>query len=108
MDAGVLVRYETHFRPNHLQCKDWLKRQLNAINRSLDILNQENLTNILTLGTISIRTALAYLDLRKVCDWRENRPQLANWYDTISNHPTLINSKPTDCPLPENLIKLKE
>ena len=41
MDAGVLVRYETYFRPGHLQCKDWLNRQLSAIHRGLDILSQE-------------------------------------------------------------------
>jgi glutathione S-transferase len=108
MDAGVLVRYETHFRPTHLQCKDWLNRQLNAIHKGLDVLNQETLTNTLTLGTISIATAIAYIELRKVCDWRENRSQLANWYDTIRHHPALEQSKPTDCPLPENLIKLRE
>lgn len=108
MDAGVLVRYETHFRPLHLQCKDWLNRQLNAINRSLDVLNQEKLNDRLNVGTISIATAIAYLELRKICDWRENRPQLASWYDVISNHPALVQSRPTDCPLPENLIALKE
>ncbi|MBY0281930.1 MAG: glutathione S-transferase N-terminal domain-containing protein [Alphaproteobacteria bacterium] len=108
MDAGVLTRYETHFRPSQLQCKDWLNRQLNAINRSLDVLNQEKLNDRLDMGTISIATAIAYLDLRKVCDWQEHRQQLASWYNNISSHPALVQSRPTDYPLPENLIKLKE
>ncbi len=110
MDAGVLVRYETYFRPGHLQCKDWLNRQLSAIHRGLDILSQEKLCDALTLGTISIASALAYIDLRfkDSFDWKKGREQLASWYSALSLHPTLVQSKPIDCPLPTNLCSLQK
>lgn len=111
LDAAILIRYESLWRPQKLQSKDWIDRQHKSIHRSLDQLEREHnqLSSELTIGTISVATTLSYLDLRSPeTDWRKHRPHLKAWYEQIMTHEILQKAKPEDSvPLPENLEKIK-
>lgn len=111
LDAAILIRYETLWRPKELQSKDWLNRQHHSIERSLDQLERETkeLGADLTVGTISVATTLSYLDLRSPeNNWRKTRPNLRDWYTEIMAHEVLQLVKPEDSlPLPDNLEQLR-
>lgn len=109
MEAGVTVRYETHFRPAALQSKDWIDRQFKAIRQCFDTLNQEQLSKDVTLGNISIAIAIAYLDLRfGELNWRNSYKNLADWFEAFSQHTFIQQAKPEDCPMPDDLALLKK
>ncbi len=102
MTAGATARYETHFRPEALQSKDWIGRQFKAINQSFKALNREQLSKDVTLGNISIAIAFFYLDLRfkETLNWRDSNKNLADWFEAFSQHSCIQQSKPVDAPIP--------
>ncbi len=64
-----------------------VRRHREAADRTLDWLEREQPSQHIDVGTISIACALSYLDLRFPDeDWRQERPNLAGWFDTISEH----------------------
>ncbi len=64
-----------------------VRRHREATGRTLDWLEREPPSQHVDVGTISIACALSYLDLRFADeDWRRERPNLAAWFDTISEH----------------------
>jgi glutathione S-transferase len=107
MDAAVLARYETHFRPEYLQSQDWLHRQLRVINRTLDHFNRSSSDwdHSLTIGTITIATCLSYLTLRyPALNWSEGREHLRSWYEKMLNFSCISETIPEDIlPLPEKI-----
>jgi len=96
LDAVVLMRLES-LRPIALQSEDWRERQLEAVRRSLDYaeLKSAELEGEVTIGTISLACALAYLDFRLAEeDWRNDHPQLASWFVNWQSRASMQETKP--------------
>ncbi|MEE3626832.1 glutathione S-transferase N-terminal domain-containing protein [Nitrospirillum sp. BR 11752] len=85
-DAAILRRMEG-LRPENLRSASWTERQRQAMIRAVDLLEAEvDQLQGLTIGTLSVLIALAYLDLRWDCDhWRERAPKLATWFAQASD-----------------------
>lgn len=87
LDAAVQIRIETALRPEDKRWNGWIDRQQAAITRALDVLEKEvgHWGGVFLIGPIAVIAALGYLDFRKTCDWRQDRPHLAHWYQTTHN-----------------------
>lgn len=96
LDAAVSVRIETHMRPADKQWTDWAGRQLCAVTRGLDALEQDCPTwgEQFLIGQITAVAALGYLDFRTILDWRATRPALAAWYEGVSARPSVAATVP--------------
>lgn len=69
------------------------------ITRALDTLEEEadGFGDSLTIGHIAVACALGYLDFRHAADnWRDDRPALADWYDSFSARPSMMATVPED------------
>ena len=91
MDSAVMVRIES-MRPSMKQDADIITRHSNAITHALefvaDQLGQAEWCEgqTITLGDLSLVSALIYLDLRQAeRDWRGLHPNLANWFKRVSD-----------------------
>ena len=96
LEAAVLTRYETFLRPQQMRWKEWIDGQLLKVDQSLDFLerNPRELEG-LTIGTIAVGCALGYLDFRYADrKWREGRPKLAAWFETMSRRPSFEKTVP--------------
>ncbi|EJL32236.1 glutathione S-transferase [Caulobacter sp. AP07] len=77
------------------QRQDLFDRQAAALNAALDKLEAEGLSaDRFQIGEIAVAAQLAYLDGRKVLDWREGRPNLAAWYETASRRTSMVATAP--------------
>ncbi len=96
-DAAILRRLEGN-RPDGEKSPDWMERQRRAVARALDVLEAEavaGLGDTLTIGTLSILSALGYLDFRFGHeDWREGRPALAGWFTAMSDRDSFRRTAP--------------
>lgn len=85
-------------RPEGERSANWMERWLNAINRSLDVLEADidNFGEDLTLAHISLGCSLGYLDLRYkgIVDWQDDHPNLAAWYASFSKRPSMQETIP--------------
>ncbi|MBT3238195.1 MAG: glutathione S-transferase [Rhodospirillaceae bacterium] len=106
MDAAILRLMEGK-RADGERSDSWAERQKAAIDRALDALEEEadgfagkeadGSGDDVTIGHITIAVALGYLDLRFDADnWRENRPALADFYDTFSGRASMAKTTPKD------------
>jgi glutathione S-transferase len=96
LEAAVLTRYETFLRPAPLRWQQWIDGQLLKVDQALDFLekNPRELEG-LTIGTIAVGCALGYLDFRYADrKWREGRPKLAAWFETMSRRPSFEKTVP--------------
>ncbi|KXS20653.1 glutathione S-transferase domain-containing protein [Gonapodya prolifera JEL478] len=88
LDAALLSRYENFLRPEQYRWTEWVDGQLNKIKNALIHLESEAeqlaVDSTITIGEITIASALGYLDFRDVYNWRPIAPKLANWYSTFS------------------------
>jgi len=96
LDAAVLGRYETAVRPTELRWPAWLEGQLLKVEQALDELEREaSRFEGLDIGTIAAGCALGYLDFRYADrKWRDKRPGLARWFETISRRPSFEKTVP--------------
>jgi glutathione S-transferase len=95
MDAAVSARYETFLRPEALRWADWVDGQMGKVRRGLDVLEGEQLSGTVEIGTISIACALGYMDFRYPDEgWRDTRPGLAAWYEEMSARPSMTRTVP--------------
>jgi glutathione S-transferase len=97
LDAALLVRYENFLRPEDKRWPEWSKGQMKKIEGCLDQLEAEtkSLKGRLTLGTISVVSALGYLDFRFTdFNWRTSRPKLAKWFAAASKLPSVKATVP--------------
>jgi glutathione S-transferase len=95
-DAAVSLTFEKN-RPEAERSANWMGRWRRAITRSLDLLEAEaaNLNGPVTLGTISIESALGYLDFRHGdLGWRENRPTLDAFFKKASGRAAFQETAP--------------
>lgn len=98
LDAAVLIRYETFFRPQEKRWGEWLDSQSEKILRSLAYFETEALTELsahFDIASISLACALGYLDLRQPdLSWRSSFPRLASWYYEVSQRPSMLETQP--------------
>ncbi|OAN46591.1 glutathione S-transferase [Paramagnetospirillum marisnigri] len=99
LDAALVRRLEATMRPEDKRWTDWTDRQQRAIDRALDVLEEECASWGATfmIGQITMAVALSYLDFRFPTDaWRPNRPRLAAWYAQTITRPSLVATEPKE------------
>lgn len=83
MEAGVLMRYETHIKPEGGRSPAWVEAQWAKVTRSLDALEARWLPLLdgpRSMAQTAVTAALGYLDFRHGArGWREGRSGLAAW-----------------------------
>ena len=97
LDAAVLCRYETAVRPQEYRWDGWVKGQFTKIRNGLDALAAEAPAwgDRFGIGQIGAACVLGYLDFRFADEiWREPRPQLAAWYESVRQRPSLVSTIP--------------
>ena len=83
MDAAVLRR-KLLMQTDVKEDQALAVRQKAAMTRALDVLEQHSMSQHIDIGLISVVCALGFLDLRfRDEPWREGRPALAAWYETM-------------------------
>lgn len=93
IDASFAIAIEAR-RPEALRSAETVARHKRAILRILA--SAEAKDGRFDLGDISLATALGYLDLRvQDVDWRKTRADIAGWYATVSQRPSMIATNPT-------------
>jgi len=86
LDAGVLVVYESRYRPAEMRVQVWVERQQDKIKRAIDALEAAppKLDAVPDVGQIALACVLGYLDLRFAGDWRKTHPKLVAWHDRFA------------------------
>ncbi len=98
MDASVGRLLESR-RPEQERSPAFMNRNATTVQRSLDHLeeNTQDLANGFNIGQITIACALEYLDFRFSAEnWRDGRPNLTNWHDSVANRPSLQQTVPQE------------
>ena len=96
LDAGVLLVYESRYRPAEMRVASWVERQQGKIARALAALEASPpaLDAVPNVGQIALACALGYLDLRFGGDWRKDHPRLVAWHDRFAAQvPTFAATK---------------
>ncbi len=99
LDAALLERYETGLRPPELMWAQWRDGQHDKVEKALDRMEQAaaGFAQRVDIGTIATACALAYLDFRfPDLGWRAARPQLAAWFATFAERPSMTATVPRD------------
>jgi glutathione S-transferase len=95
-DAAVARIYESR-RPQEQQSKAILQKHLDAVSRTLDVLEHARFAEDPTIGEIAVACGLGYLDFRlPELAWRDKHPALAAWYEKFSNYPSLQATMPAN------------
>ncbi len=86
-DAGILIFYESRFRPNELHSTVWLERQQAKVDAGLDHFekNPPAWNGSPAYEHICLASALGHLEFRHAGRWRKDRPRLVNWLDQFDN-----------------------
>lgn len=98
LEAGQLARIEG-LRPEDKQWADWKKVQLLKVTNGLDAAEREAgelSTGQLTIGEVALICALGWFDVRlpDAAGWREGRPALAKWFETVSEKASVSATAP--------------
>jgi glutathione S-transferase len=98
LDAAVLMRYETHVRPEPSRSDQWTEAQWSKIARAVDTLEgrwMAHLAGALDMGQIAVACALGYLDFRHGArDWRAGHPGLAAWHGSFAARASMVATAP--------------
>lgn len=97
MDAAILMRYETVFRPEALRWPAWIDGQFAKIDGALDAAEQEvdGLPAAFDIGQAGLACALGYLDFRFASrPWRGTRQRLCRWFARVCERPSLEATVP--------------
>ncbi len=100
-DAAVAFRNEIVQRPAHLHWQEWLDRQRQRIEMSLDALEIRWLPTMdaLSVGSLTIAVTLDYLDLRFAeWSWRNGRPGLAAIHASLAHRNSMKLTSPANLP----------
>lgn len=99
-DAAALTFLEKK-RPAAQQGADWISRQLDKIDRSLEFMAGELGHNAWCMGThfsladVTVGCALGYLVFRfPEIAWQEKHPNLARLYDKLMGRATFVDTMP--------------
>jgi len=98
LDAGQLVRIEG-LRPEEKQWQDWKQLQLLKVANGLDAAEKEAASlasEDLAIGEVALICALGWLDVRlpDAASWRDGRPALAAWFETVSKLSSVAATAP--------------
>jgi glutathione S-transferase len=97
LDAALLARYEMMMRPEPLRWDEWTSGQLGKVRRALDAFegSERRAGDDLGIADIGVACGLGYLDFRFPGEaWRDGRPRLAAFYETISQRPSWLATDP--------------
>jgi glutathione S-transferase len=93
IDASFAIAIEAR-RPEALRSADAVARHKRAILRILASAAAKD--GRFDLGDISLAAALGYLDLRvQDIDWRAARPDIAAWFATVTERPSMQATRPS-------------
>ncbi len=99
LDAALLMRYETHVRPEASRSPAWIEGQWAKIARALDTVEDRwiaHLNGPFDMGQVALACALGYIGFRHAQrDWRTGRPLLSQWADRVSARESLASTVPT-------------
>jgi glutathione S-transferase len=95
MEAAILIIYESRYRPDQTPYKPWLDFQRDKIERALQAVAAKPPVIGVHVGTVTLASALGYLDFRKQVDWRAKYPKLIPWLDEFrAKVPAFDRTKP--------------
>jgi glutathione S-transferase len=97
LDAALLARYELMMRPEPLRWAEWTEGQLGKVRRALDAFegSERSAGDDLGIADIGVACGLGYLDFRFPDEaWRDGRPRLTAFYETISRRPSWAATDP--------------
>ncbi len=93
-DAAVLSRGEGS-RASEPDRDKVIAVQRTKVTRSLDVLEADLPGTHVDIGSLAVACALGYLDFRFATQpWRDGRPKLTAWYETMMKHPCLEQTQP--------------
>ena len=94
MEAAVASVMETR-RPAEKQWQVFLDHQRGKIERGIATLAGVDPGSVVDIATISAAAALGYVTFRlPAIDWRSAHPDLALWYDTFAERPSMTATVP--------------
>ncbi len=98
MDAAILMRYETHIKPEGSRSPEWVEAQWSKVARALDALESRWMSLLegpFGMAQVAVTAALGYLDFRHDArGWREGHPLLAAWFATAAARPSALATAP--------------
>ena len=98
-EALLSLRYETVVRPEQLRWPDWIDGQWHKLVQAIHWF-EENLPNsnqLMAIDDIALACLHGYLDFRFAeFDWREQVPELAQWFEKVNLSAVMINTWPSD------------
>lgn len=95
LDAAVASVVEKVRRPKEFVYQGALDRQKGKITGALDRIESMPLPKGVDIAAITLGVALGYLDFRMPeLGWRNNRPALAQWYETFSQRKSMQATVP--------------
>ena len=95
-DAAVVRMLESR-RPEGEQHADMIDRWSQAIAAALDAAEADapGPGETFDLGQIALACMLGYIDFRAPWqNWREGRPRLTAWFETVSGRPSMVQTAP--------------
>ena len=97
LDASVTVRMELTFHEPGKISQKLVERQELSVARAIGELENETeaLDGPITIGQIAVACALGYRDFRFAdVDWRGAAPNLAGWFATFAERPSMTATDP--------------
>jgi glutathione S-transferase len=97
LDAGVLMVYESRYRPPEMKVQSWVERQQGKMQRGLDALEASppKLASPPDVGQIALACVLGYGDLRFGGEWRKGHPKLVAFHKAFAAQvPAFAATKP--------------
>ncbi len=97
-EAGIARLLESR-RPEELQYDKWTKRQTATVFRAMDTLEagMDELEAGFGIGQIAVACPLGWLDFRfPDLGWRQDRPGLADWFEGVSERPSMMQTTPKE------------
>ena len=92
LDAALLARYESFFRPAEFRWQAWEDGQMAKIESSLQAIDKlaASFGDRFDIGPLTVACALGYLDFRfPTLGWRERHQSVAAWCKEVSARPSL-------------------
>lgn len=84
-EAGILARWESVRRPEHLRYAPFLNGQLMKLKEGYDYIEKElSLSDQVHIGAVALATSLSWLEFRELPSFRIEHPALSAWYDKFS------------------------
>jgi glutathione S-transferase len=86
LDAGILLVYESRWRPPEMAVQKWLDHQRGKVERAMAVLEASPppLDATPNVGQITLACVLGYGDLRFEGKWRAGHPKLVEWLDAFA------------------------